>query len=242
MKSAVRKKVELPRNDVTPWPARDVLDNFVKVVAEVVPLLDTVKVSLQESAGNIPKASLQLDNVTRATENATVEILDVLERMTTRMDAMSGAITRLRESEGERENALKRLDSLIAEVSGSRPGLQEQWKAFRASPGGHGSPDGLETQFAAIRADAMSIAMALQVQDITSQQIAGVSQVIESVRLRLDTVLQAFGEDRLALPGAAVVVRSSEQFNGDAEYTRETSRQEHADEIVERFKKGGDNA
>ncbi|HUI63357.1 MAG TPA: protein phosphatase CheZ [Bacteroidota bacterium] len=238
MKSAVRRKIELPREEVAPWPGRDVLDNFVKVVSEVVPLLDTVKVSLQESAGTIPKASMQLDNVTRATENATVEILDVLERMTARMDAMGSAITRLRESEGERESALKHIDSLIAEASGSQPGLLEHWKVFRTSFARQGSTDELESQFAAVRADAMSIAMALQVQDITSQQIAGVSQVIESVRLRLDKVLQAFGEERLAPAAAQTVGRSSEHFNGDAEYTREPNRQEHADEIVERFKRG----
>jgi len=87
----------------------------------------------------------------------------------------------------------------------------------------------------------MNIGMALQVQDITTQQIAGVSHMIESIRMKLAEVLSSFSEvDRPAGRPAAEhrKIDPNGRFNGDAEYTRSPDRQEDADEIVERWKRG----
>src|SRR5271157_391755 len=99
------KKSRLPRGSRSRkgWPARESLDNFLKVVSGVIPLLDAVKESLEESTGSIPKASRQLDNVTKATESATVEILDLLERMSARVDRLGTAIAEVRAASREGE-------------------------------------------------------------------------------------------------------------------------------------------
>ncbi len=60
-------------------------ENVITALQKVITLLDRIKNSIEESSSKIPKASVQLDTVTEATELATVEILDVLELMGTKI-------------------------------------------------------------------------------------------------------------------------------------------------------------
>jgi len=218
------------------WPTRDSLDKFIEVVSGVIPLLDTIRASLEESAGSIPRASEQLDNVTKATESATVEILDLLERMSGRVRTLGDAMAALRSAADAEAARLGRMDDLMASLAQSRPDIAGLWTEHRAALCVTRLPADLEAQFGAISADAMSIGMALQVQDITTQQIAGVSHMIESVRMRLTEVLQSLadGEQMPALAG----LRPSGHFDADAEYNRSSDRQMNADEIIERWKRG----
>ena len=241
MKAAKNPEIVPPTRPREGWPARDTLDNFIKVVSAVIPLLDSVKESLEESTGSIPKASLQLDNVSKATESAAVEILDLLEKMSSRVDSLGKAIERFRAAAGEAESRLGGIDALIAPLKVSHPDLHARWNEFREAGGGVTLPADLDGQFGALRADVMNIGMALQVQDITTQQIAGVSHMIESIRKRLAEVLENLNEGgRSAVPASpkAEGVGRSGHFNPDAEYSRSSDRQEDADEIVERWKRG----
>jgi hypothetical protein len=242
MKAAKNTKVGRPGSLREAWPARDTLDNFLKVVSGVIPLLDSVKESLEESTGSIPKASRQLDNVTKATETATVEILDLLEQMSARVTSLGKEISAVRAAAVEAEPRLAAIDVLIAPMESASPDLYGKWKEFRTAGAGMKLPAGLEALCDAIGNDVMNIGMALQVQDITTQQIAGVSHMIESIRLSLADVLQNFNEgEKPPVPAARrkpEPVDANGHFNGDAEYSRSPDRQEDADEIVERWKRG----
>ena len=130
---------------------RNVLDTLFGII----PLLDRIKISIEESSGAIPKASTQLSSVTQATESATVEILNTLDRMAGRIDAAE------------------------AGLDCSRTGIWIRIHRCRRRSGSS------RRSLAETRQDSMAIAMALQVQDITSQQIAGVTQMIEAVRSQL---------------------------------------------------------
>ena len=220
------------------WPTRDSLDKFVKVVSGVIPLLDSIRESLEESTGSIPKASQQLDNVTRATESATVEILDVLERMSGRVRTLGEALAVGRASADAEAGRLADLDGLMASLASTRPDILERWKEYRAAPCGTCLPAGLDAEFGAISADAMSIGMALQVQDITTQQIAGVSHMIESVRMKLAEVLQSLMDGENPPPAVPAAAAPGGHFDADAEYSHSPDRQVSTDEIVERWKRG----
>ena len=54
-------------------------ENVILALQKVITLLDKIKSTIEQSSGKIPKASVQLNTVTQATEMATVEILNVLE-------------------------------------------------------------------------------------------------------------------------------------------------------------------
>jgi chemotaxis regulatin CheY-phosphate phosphatase CheZ len=56
-------------------------ESVITALQKVIILLDRIKNAIEESSKKIPNASVQLNTVTQATEIATVEILDVLDVM-----------------------------------------------------------------------------------------------------------------------------------------------------------------
>jgi hypothetical protein len=89
-----------------------------------------------------------------------------------------------------------------------------------------------------VRNETLSIAMSLQVQDITAQQIAGVIHLIESVRTQLTKVLAKLERTGNTLADAKDVVGqvsdepTNHAFDLDAQFTHSPERQEIADGIV----------
>jgi chemotaxis regulatin CheY-phosphate phosphatase CheZ len=175
--------------------------NAVEALFGIIPVLDRIKQSIEQTTGAIPRASIQLNNVTQATEMATVEILNVLDRMTGRIEIAEGAVQRLRQGPRNTAELLEAISQALADT----------------------------------RQDSMNIAMALQVQDITSQQIAGVSHMIETVRSQL---LEALGQLE---PGqgspAGTSPGEATAFDGNASFTGSTERQENADAIIKQWNK-----
>jgi chemotaxis regulatin CheY-phosphate phosphatase CheZ len=60
-------------------------ENVISALQKVITLLDRIKNAIEDSSSKIPNASVQLNGVTQATEIATVEILDVLDKMGTKI-------------------------------------------------------------------------------------------------------------------------------------------------------------
>ena len=177
------------------------MNNVVQVLFGIIPVLDQIKNSIEQTTGTIPKAASQLNNVTQATEMATVEILNVLDRMTGRIEAAETAMQTLRQGTGNAEASLDAIGLALADT----------------------------------RQDSMNIAMALQVQDITSQQIASVSHLIETVRTQL---LEALGQlDPGPAANAPPQSPQATTFDGDAKFTRSTERQDDADAIIKQWNK-----
>ncbi len=190
-----------------------VLSDFIEHVRGVIPLLENVKHSIEDSSSRIPKASMQLSKVTEATESATVEILNMVEAVT-----------------GQISNSVKDLRGLKQFVSTATqlPGYEEAMQAIAS----------IEKNLSETQDNSMSIAMALQVQDITSQQIAGVSHTIETIRKQLFHALKRFDEPPQA-PGPDQTERDAstvdKHFDGDANFTKAPDRQDLADEIIKQW-------
>jgi chemotaxis regulatin CheY-phosphate phosphatase CheZ len=176
------------------------MNGVVDVLFGIIPVLDQIKQSIERSTGTIPRAATQLNNVSQATEMATVEILNTLDRMTGRIEVAESAVSTLRSGGGNLDESLQAIGKSLEDT----------------------------------RQDSMNIAMALQVQDITSQQIAGVSDMIESVRRQL---LEALGQ--LApgeKPADGQPQTQVKVYDSNASFTNSGERQESADEIVKQFK------
>jgi chemotaxis regulatin CheY-phosphate phosphatase CheZ len=196
------------------------IKDFIAHVRGIVPMLEHVKDSIAESSGRIPKASLQLSEVTTATESATVEILNVLEAMTT--------------SIGQGETELKAVRTFVEHNNGTSESVQ----ALQ-------SIAAVEKILSETKDNSMNIAIALQVQDITSQQIAGVSHTIESIRTQLAKALQRFDDPKGADGGVGNAETESSpglapatHFDGEAQFTKSPDRQDVADEIVKQWAQG----
>ena len=189
------------------------LEELFHFVQDTALLLEEVDASIRARTGDMPRAALQLKSVTEATELATTEILDladeVLEKLraidqhpaalSKHLDALEAANTRtvalLREELGpEHEALLTRVEALCEEKSLLRQSVRDEKQSV------HGA-------LASVRSSISRITMSLQVQDITSQQLASVNHLIEAVRERMDQLLTRIRPAE-SLSGAAGAERS----------------------------------
>jgi chemotaxis regulatin CheY-phosphate phosphatase CheZ len=67
-------------------------ESVISALQKVITLLDRIKNAIEESSNKIPRVSVQLDTVTQATELATVEILDVLDIMGTKIHIIENGL------------------------------------------------------------------------------------------------------------------------------------------------------
>jgi chemotaxis regulatin CheY-phosphate phosphatase CheZ len=228
--------------------ARDTetIHELVGIVSGVMPMLDSIKQMIEDSSGHIPKASQQLHDVTRATEVATMEILNVLDALTQKVTQAEGGLASLRQHLRTRRELEDSLGAGLQALAQSSPGsgevarLSSLWAKYQQTSDVQSALSGIERSLEETKSDSINIAMALQVQDITSQQIAGVVAMIETVRDRLRGIVQSVNGSTSA---ASVLVARGDSsqtpsyFDTDAQFTRSTGRQDAADAIVKEWKK-----
>ena len=189
-------EVETQRNAESASNGGRVVGDLIQLIRDIVPLLENVRTSIEESSAHIPKASKQLSNVTQATESATVEILNVVDSMTNRISEAEQTLRRIKAGV-DRSNLATR--KLLASVGALPPEhrrtlepLAQAVEQEIADPIHAESFRTAEDFLRLTKEESMSIAIALQVQDITSQQIAGAAQIIESVRGQLSDAMHRF--------------------------------------------------
>ena len=73
-------------------------DNVIMALQKVITLLDRIKNAIEDSSSKIPNASVQLNGATQATEIATVEILDVLDKMGTKIHMVENGMNEFDEA------------------------------------------------------------------------------------------------------------------------------------------------
>jgi chemotaxis regulatin CheY-phosphate phosphatase CheZ len=218
------------------------MSNFVNALHGIIPTLDRIKNSIEESTGKIPQVSRQLNSVASATESATVEILNVLDASTQKLSEMEKSVLELKNRMGSHSALVATMRTELtrllapAEAAGLLQNLDVMQSDYIAEEGALAE---LETRLTQVKEETMVISIALQVQDITSQQIAGVSQLVEAVRSKLSNALYTFehpveGEAALPAPGEASGTMPR-VFDHGASYDTSADRQTSADEIVKLF-------
>ncbi len=214
-----------------------IMKDVLQLLRDIVPLLESVRHSIQESTKHIPDASAQLSKVSQATESATVEILDVIDGLSLELTKAQEEIQTLQHKlVTTRTDMLESISALKVQITDQRllQHLQSIEEHFVCT-----SVDqflaNMFKLFDTTKQQYMSIAMALQVQDITNQQIVGVSHIIEKIYQHLATALKRFEHgvhdadiNILEEPKPIVV-------DVNAEYTKSPERQLTADEIIRQW-------
>ncbi|MBI5472716.1 MAG: protein phosphatase CheZ [Ignavibacteriae bacterium] len=223
-----------PENPVT---------SFVTALHGIIPTLDRIRLFIEDSTGKIPQASKQLSSVATATEVATTEILDLLERSTQTLSDVETSVAKLK-SISERQQlagaALRALAASLPSTNGTSAWSEHVTAIEESNRDASTICEELAGFAKSAKDDIMSISIALQVQDITSQQIAGVSQVIESVREQLSKALSNFEHPIESLADATAPSLSVPKvFDHGASYDTSQDRQESADEIIKRWQQEG---
>jgi chemotaxis regulatin CheY-phosphate phosphatase CheZ len=201
----------------------------------------------------MPKASKQLSKVTEATELATNEIMDILDGLTFKSDIITSNLKKINEinrncinkpieiikliragiiQDSNLKNVLPEIDSLISILE--KETINEIGDIVNKTS---------DITYSILN-DSSSIMMSLQVQDITSQQIAAVNNLLETVQVKLSKILNHFQNSDLDFGSSEESIDRSETkvsnlhrtiaFDPDAvdSYAKNQNRQQNVDELV----------
>lgn len=177
------------------------LEEIFIFVNDIKPLLEDINHSIEENLKKMPNASKQLSKVTEATEMATTEIMDIVDGLVYKADIITSNLKKMQElNKAGKDNPVQILEVIYKALQSdvdTNEILEQLSSAIKNLKGGadkefndvFGSTNEL---LDSIKMDSSSIMMSLQVQDITSQQIAAVNHLLETVQNKLGQILERF--------------------------------------------------
>lgn len=208
-----------------------ILENLTQFLDETVPLLESINDSILESTIRMPEAATQIDNVTSATELATTEILDLVDEIT---DKIGNAKNILIVSKGKitlQLELIKKLKDIVSKNTEAVKLVDELVKSFTE----YDKIEKIESILTEVEEASYKITLSLQVQDITSQQLAAVNHLIIAVHERLDNLLNVIDKSSVekGVSFSEKKLQSGQHFDADATYSKDEDKQKDVDSIVE---------
>lgn len=228
--------IEIPAAVLNGDTSKTGMRQLLTMLRALMPVLDNIKTTVENSSARIPKATEQLSTVTQATENATMEILNLVDDIGRRIGGTEERLRSIEEDLEKKQRSIMALMRLVGTLPAEARNLLQQgeqdWKTLSDLTVPIALLADVRSNLTSMHSITMDIAMALQVQDITSQQIESVRHQIESIRTQLAFVVGQYeGRDDEA-PEAVPVTKA---FDAEAEYSRDGSRQAEADDIIAQF-------
>lgn len=220
------------------------LEEMFAFLKEISPLMDEINSSIQESTSRMPDATSKLQSVTQATEMATTEILDLVDGSLAKMWDLKDHSNEYAEFiDANRWDDAKLIKLIRAELTGKNDALlaeiehiHKDKKARRRSMSRKLELD--KEAVSEVNYKLNNIMMALQVQDITAQQLAAANHLIVSIRNRMSHLIQRLGKDDFQSPAEALP-SMPEVFDPNAKFDRSGDRQDLADDVIAAFANGG---
>jgi chromosome segregation ATPase len=215
------------------------LEDTIQFVEDVTVLLEEVNATIQTRSGHMKRATDQLKSVSEATEVATDEILDYTDEVLTKLDVLKDGMKASQEQFEEMAAADEQLLALLREELGEEHDeLLEEVEEIEAKKravreGWTAQVEESQEALSAIRRKMNQIMMSLQVQDITEQQLTSVNHLIETVRTRIDTLLDDLGTGNVSkadMPSGEPSRTAT--FNEKARYDTSDEQQQMADDTV----------
>lgn len=222
-------------------PMIQTLTNFME---EIVPLLNNVNSSINESTQKMPIAKNQIENVTNATELATTEILDLIDAAGINIEAISSHCNEIVNKSGATTEKFETLKEYCKDNESALKLIEEITESLNLT-----EHTNIVTENAASLGDKnFQMTMSLQVQDITSQQLAAVNHLINSVHQKLEDLINDIDQSQISqeleflsspeYANAGFDINPAERvtFDANASYARD-DRQEKADEVIDKHSK-----
>ena len=221
------------------------LEDTFAFVKNIIPVVEAMRASVDATSEKLPKASKQLDTVTHATEIASTEILNTLETMFAKLEGMTSRYQEQQAHTAHLAETMLLMDTIFDSV-GPDTMRQEQLGRLRDVWNTHRTFlqtfwEGFPESLRGLQGNCTDIMMALQVQDITAQQIAAVNKLMQSVDECLNKLMRHFSE----VPGEHTAEGYNHshltvQFDEAADYFGSRDRQKEADALVEIAQMTGD--
>ncbi|NOX18496.1 MAG: hypothetical protein GXO87_09490 [Chlorobi bacterium] len=212
-----------------------IIQSLTEFMQEIVPLLEKINSSISESATQMPQASNQINSVTSATELATNEILDLVDKITDNVNETDKKLAEFGEDHQERGELLVQLREKIldnAEAVEIVDKIIEKDKMTEVIAE-------LRKRIQTVNEDSFKITMSLQVQDITSQQLAAVNHLIESVNKKLSKLVEQINMSELKdeIKELSIDVPDDAHYDPNAKYDHDQSKQDEADKLINQNQK-----
>lgn len=206
-----------------------IIQGIIDFMKETVPLLEDINSSITDSTSKIPKVKDQIINVSSATEMATTEILDIADSISNEISKIENEVKLIQEKEKKKKHIWEEIKLLLKDNPDADQLLNE-YEQFDKSLSAF---DEFRGTIKKIKDDVYNITLSLQVQDITSQQLAAVNHLIESVRQRLSSLIMHLDETELNnMDEIKLKSPVDYSFNPEAEYTKSKEKQNIADALV----------
>jgi chemotaxis regulatin CheY-phosphate phosphatase CheZ len=186
-----------------------VLDEIAGFLNEISPAIEDLKAVLEVAMVNIPKAAGQLGRVTEATEQASTQILNTLDKMVATLDEVITSVSAgmVASDLGVATNKMAGIVKTLVEKSGWDADIVElagAWEAHLRSMKMSGPTSNLERLLKNLQDDCTEIMMALQVSDITQQHIGTVMGTIQAVAEELRKLTTGFFSGSTAVQPLAI--------------------------------------
>ncbi len=206
------------------------IQKLVNFIHEMAPLLIHINNSIEESNSKIPKATDHIVDVTSATELATTEILDLIDVISANTFKLTDILTDVLSNETESKAIVTELTELVSD----NPKAIDLLAKLSEKLAVQDAKDTIIEILGKIQMDATNIAIALQVQDITTQQLAAVNHLILSVQKRLSSLMFELTEDEISHVDNSdkVEVPTDTNFDMNASFHNRQSSQEDIDKII----------
>jgi hypothetical protein len=193
------------------------LEEIFLFMRDIQPLFEEINHSIEENLKKMPNASASLTKVTEANELATTEILDIVDGIFYKADLLNESFKNFDNSKSKNlENAVKLLEVIykgIEKKSNLETILPQLGKSISALKQDRESEsrNTFSDTLNSLRNDASSIMISLQVQDITSQQLAAVNHMLITVQDKLGAILNHFSNTDLTMIGKQAVDSSHDE-------------------------------
>jgi chemotaxis regulatin CheY-phosphate phosphatase CheZ len=208
-------------------PGIQSLVNFIK---EMAPILVQINTSIEESNAKIPKATDHITDVTKATEMATTEILDLIDIISATAAELSSSLSEISEKEMNGIELLTKLKELVHNNSEAIKIIDEISESLIVNS----QKEVIEKKLEKVQMDVASIAIALQVQDITTQQLSAVNHLILSVQKRLSSLMFELSEDKISRVDNSedIIIPTDKNFDMNASFIKKQTSQDDIDDLV----------
>jgi chemotaxis regulatin CheY-phosphate phosphatase CheZ len=177
------------------------LDDIFRFVSDAKPLLDDAHLAIHENLDKMQNASRQLTRVTQATELATTEIISIVDGLIHKSEVIASKMKRLNELNSMKFDTPLHVLEMVHKAAAEKKDMKDcasqlsdaiaklksvksnEYKELFESTG---------ELLKSINDDSNAIMLSLQVQDITSQQIAAVDHLLDMMQNRIGNILVKF--------------------------------------------------
>ncbi|HVO67023.1 MAG TPA: hypothetical protein VMT12_11115 [Syntrophales bacterium] len=177
------------------------LEDVFELVYEIKPLLDEINLSMEENVSKTKIASMQLSQVTEATEMAIGKVIEIINGLINKCGNILSNMNRLNELYLIRhDNVIKVLENIYKAANDKKdinkymPQLSDIIDQLKKAESDDYKEiyDSTGELLNSIVNDSHSMMMSLQVQDITSQKIAAANYLIETINEKIGNILMKF--------------------------------------------------